>query len=330
MIRFFKRIGPLTSLGLLLISLAVWYPSLQGGRSGRFLFDELPMPFYELLTNLIPKESFWSVALMFALALLMAVLLSRFNTSWFFINQRTGMPAIVYILLTGLFPVYQVLNPVLPASFFLLLALSRMIQSFKLRSAASHYFEAGLYLGVAGLFYANYLWFILFLWIGGNVLRYLSLRENLLALFGLAAPHILTAAYYYLMKDDLFLYISKLQHHLFGPLQLHYWDVSAIMAGISVLLLVLVSSAFMLRMFNTKKIRSRKIFSLFFWMALVSLLVFFISPTGSVELIYILMIPLSFLLAHYFVLNTRNILAESLFILLILGILVVVYFPVIG
>ena len=62
--------------------------------------------------------------LSFLMVSLMAFLLVNFNTTVFFIHERTFLPALFYVLLGGFFPDHQLLNPVLPASIFLMLAIN--------------------------------------------------------------------------------------------------------------------------------------------------------------------------------------------------------------
>jgi hypothetical protein len=327
MITLFNRVGPLAIFLILLAGVAVWFPSLQEVPEGEFFYDAHPMPLYELLRCVLPLTSVWTGITMLAFVFIMAFFLNRFNGTYFFITFRTYLPAFFYVLLSGFFPVLQRLNPVIPGSFFLVLAISRLIDSYKVKGIANHYFEAGILLGVASLFYLNFIWFLLFLWIAKAILRSGRLREYLLALFGLMTPHLLVAAYYFLLKDDLTPYLTTLQQHLIGRGNMHHWSSVSLIVGALGGVIILVASGHMIRYFNTKKIRSRTIFSLMFWLAVFSILVFLLVPTASVEMVYVLSIPLSYLLAHYFAHKRQTVFAKTLFALFVLGMLLLVYFP---
>ena len=67
-------------------------------------------------------------------------------------------------------------------------------------------------------------------------------------------------------------------------------------------------------MFTKKKVKSRKIFSLLIWVGVIAILIYFISPSASVELVYILAIPASYILAHYYIgVRRKKIVPEILF-----------------
>ncbi len=97
---------------------------------------------------------------------LMAFLLVNFNTTVFFIHERTFLPALIYILFGGFFPDHQLLNPVLPASIFLMLAVMRIMESYHITGTAYSYFDAGILISTGSLFYANLIWFGLIVIIG--------------------------------------------------------------------------------------------------------------------------------------------------------------------
>ncbi len=63
------------------------------------------------------------VIVSFVLMILIALILIRFNISEFFINRRTFLPGILYILLYSLFPDYMVFNPALPAALLIIVAI---------------------------------------------------------------------------------------------------------------------------------------------------------------------------------------------------------------
>ena len=81
--------------------------------------------------------------------------------------------------------------------------------------------------------------------------------------------------------------------------------------------------AFLFTHLNIKKIKSRKTFSLLIWVFLISVAVYFIMPSVSVEIIWITAIPVSYFLAHYFIFIRKKLMAEIFLSVLFLIILLI-------
>jgi hypothetical protein len=74
---------------------------------------------------------------------------------------------------------------------------------------------------------------------------------------------------------------------------------------------------------NSKKIKSRKTFSLLIWAFLISLAVYFIMPSVSVEMIWITALPVSYFLTNYFLFIRKKLIPEIFLSVLFLLILLV-------
>jgi hypothetical protein len=64
---------------------------------------------------------------------------------------------------------------------------------------------------------------------------------------------------------------------------------------------------------NSKKIKTRKTFSILLWSFFISLIVYFALPSVSVEIIWITAMPASYFLAHYFVFVRKKLVPEIIF-----------------
>ncbi|MCX6253855.1 MAG: DUF6427 family protein [Bacteroidia bacterium] len=243
------------------------------------------------------------------------------NTIIFFINERTFLPALIYILLSGLFPQYQLLNPAIFAAMFLMLAIRRIVEAYRVPGIAYNFFDAGILIGIGSLFYANLIWFGLLILIGIAILRTGSIKEIALSFIGLVTPYILTFGIYYVLGKDIKDLLSLLEYNLFGkPAGYVFTRVTVIavtFAGLS----TLVSIVYLFMLMNTKKIKSRKTFSLLLWVFLIGVGVYFMVPSVSVEIVWITGIPVSYFWTHYFIFVKKELVPEiffSLFFVLIL------------
>jgi len=62
----------------------------------------------------------------------------------------------------------------------------------------------------------------------------------------------------------------------------------------------LVSLVHLTSVFNSKKVHSRKIFSLLIWVMLISVAVFIFVPSASVEVFSIFLVPASYIFSNYY------------------------------
>ncbi|HZY26389.1 MAG TPA: DUF6427 family protein, partial [Bacteroidales bacterium] len=263
------------------------------------------------------------VILSFLLVSLMAFLMVNFNTKVFFIHERTFLPAFFYILFGGLFPDQQLLNPVIPASIFLMLAIMRILDGYYKAGTAYNYFDAGILISAGSLFYANLIWFGLLVIIGIALLRTGNAKEIVISVLGLLTPYLITFGIYYVLGKDIFTLIKLIGDNLFTRATFYPLPRLTILALIFIGALILVSFFKLMQGMNSKKIQSRKTFSLMIWTLLISITVYFALPSASVELVWIMSIPVSYFLTHYFVFVKKKLVPEILFSFLCLFILLI-------
>jgi hypothetical protein len=287
------------------------------------IYETRPMPLYGLLKQLCGTGRMNGLFVTFPLVCLMLFLITNFNTTEFFINERTFLPALFYTLFSGFFPSYQVLNPVLPASLFLMLAFRRIINSYRNPGIAYNYFDAGVLIGVGTLFYADLVWLGILLIAGILLFRSISFSEFVLSIIGVATPFIITVGLYYVLGRDIMLFIDDIRDNLFEKVSsVQFTRLTVILLIYSGLLMVLASGFLLLRMYS-KKIKSRKIFSLLLWALLLAAVIFAFVPSVSTEVIWIAAVPASYILAHYFVFERKKVFAEVVFSLFFVIVLLV-------
>jgi hypothetical protein len=246
----------------------------------------------------------------------MAFLMVNFNTTVFFIHERTFLPAFFYVLFGGLFPDQQLLNPVIPASIFLMLAIMRILDGYNKTGTAYNYFDAGILISTGSLFYANLIWFGLLVIIGIALLRTGNAKEIVISVLGLLTPYLIIFGIYYVLGKDIFALIKLIGDNLFTRSTFYPLPRLTILALIFSGALILASFVQLMNRMNSKKIKSRKTFSLMIWTLLISITVYFALPSASVELIWVMSIPVSYFLTHYFVFVKKKLVPEILFSLL--------------
>ena len=303
---------------------AVWISAILNQRlHPRFIYETDPMPLYGLLKLVIRNSHNLGVILSFLMVSLMAFLMVNFNTTNFFINERTFLPALIYILFGGFFPDHQLLNPVIPASIFLMLAMYRIMDGYHKTGTAYNYFDAGILISTGSLFYANLIWFGLLVIIGIAIMRTGNLKEILISILALLTPYFITFGIYYVIGKDVGALMRLLRDNLFDRSIYYPFPKITIVALIFSSALLIVSIIQLMQRMNTKKIKSRKTFSLLLWTFIIAVIVYFAVPSASVELIWLMGIPVSYIMTHYYVFVKKKLVPEILFYVFVLFILLI-------
>lgn len=314
LLKFFKGTGPGVILVIVITLGVLWISAFFDPQPYPLsLYEVKPMPLYSLLLDLFGDHHLAGVILSFIMLSFLLFLLVNFNTMVFFISERTFLPAIFFLLLTSVFPELQVMNPVIPAALFLMFAVMRIMDSYRKQGTAFNFFDAGILISIGSLFYANMIWFGILVIIGIALLRTGNLKEILLVLTGLAAPYVLITGIYYVLGYDLKILLSGITENIAGVSPGYIFPRLTIVVLIYSGLVILASIAFLTRLMNSKKIKSRKTFYLLLWTFFISLGLYLLLRSVSVEMIWISAIPASYFLTHYFVFIRRKILPEIIF-----------------
>lgn len=319
MLRLFKGTGPGVIVLIILTMLLLWANTfIKQPVNPSSVYEQSPMPLYGILQSFFGTHN--RGALIFSILLLggMALLMVAFNTSVFFINERTFLPALFYILFSSLFPSQQILNPVLPAAIFLMLALVRIMGSYREQGLVYNFFDAGILIGIGTLFYAGMIWFSVLIIAGMVLLRPGNFTEIISALAGLLTPFLILSGIWYLAGNELKELLDVFTVNLFGEAVDFSLDRITVVISLLLTAVTLLSILFLLSGLNSKKIRTRKTFYLLFWILIISVSVYLFTRPVSVEIIWITAIPLSYLLSHYFVFDRNKYIPELLFSIIFL------------
>lgn len=330
LLRFFKGTGPGVILVIIVTLLAVWIrPFIQLRGHFSLYFDLSPMPLYGLISSLIGTNPFPGIILSLSLVSLMSILIVNLNSSLFFINERTFLPAFIYILISGLIPQFQLLNPAIFSALFLMMAIRRIMAAYRIQGTAYSFFDAGILIGIGSLFYANLIWFGILIIVGIALLRPGNAKEIALSVIGLVTPFLMTVGIYYVLDKDLRELLSVFQYNLFGKQTTNDFSRLMVITIIYLGFVLVTSISYLLMVMNTKKIQARKTFFLLIWVFLISGGVYVLLHSASVEIIWIIGIPVSYFLTHYFIFSRKKLIPEiffSIFIILILMIQVMYLF----
>jgi len=314
LLKIFRGTGPGVIVLIMMTMILLWLPPIiRPDALSACRFESQPMPLYNIIKSLIGSNSHSGVIFSFIILIFLIFLLVNFNTSVFFIGERTFLPAIIYVLFSALLSSLQVLNPVLPAAIFLMLALKRIMESYRKSGTAYNFFDAAILISTGSLFYANLIWFGILVFVGIALLRAGNLIEILTSLLGLITPYAILMGIYYVIERDPLSLLTVLGSNLFDDcpglslsrMELAVFTFSGIM--------LLFGTVFLLRQINIRKIKKRKTFFLLLWCLLITLILYFSLPSASGELLWIIMIPVSYILSNYFIFMKKKLVTEIFF-----------------
>ncbi len=282
-------------------------------------------PLYKLLISGVEQYplliTFLSFLLIFGEALLINYIVSKNEI----IDTTTYLPALVYAVLMSLQPEMFSLHPIVIANLFILLAVHKLMQTYRKETAYSEAFDTGFFISLACLFYIPSLVFILLLWIGLILIRPFIWREWAISLMGFLLPWTyLIFAYFWKGNLDMLQY-DALYYTLIVPGK--SFNTSSLSYSNYLQIAVLLISAFFttgrfLRDYNKGTVRSRSNLLLLLYFFIFSVISIILAPEYSIAYLSFLSIPFSILFSSYLLFAKKEWLAETLFILLIISVFI--------
>jgi len=313
LLRLFIRKQQFIIILILILALAFWLPSILNYKSSFFIFDFYPSPVYSPLQFIEYSFPRITVIISFFLLVLSGFLLTRLNVRFFFIPTRTQLPAFFFILICSSFIPLQRLNPVLISVIFLIMAVFKIFDTYKKERLCYNFFDAALLISAGSLFYFNLIFLIVVIWIGLIILRPFIWREWIFTIIGLLVPYIILFFYYYMMDLDIKSLLGTYKSYfLYKSYDINF-DLSYKLLAVYYLLMLIISSIYMIAVYPVKKIYARKYFMFFLWLFIVAIIIYFFIPSAGYEMIIIASLSISFLLAHFFVNVKPNWINSSLF-----------------
>jgi hypothetical protein len=313
LLKLFKSNQPAVVIFMVLLGICLWLKSFVHPAVEEVFFNNHPMPLFALLQHLL-GSGFASRLVALILLIITGFMLIRLNTKFIFIQDRTYLPLFFLLLIAGSSRIFQQLNPVIPAAIFVLLALERMLGTYRVDKLSLNPFEAAFMVAIASLFYAPAAFFILMIWIAVGILRPGYWREWIYTLLGFGMPYLFLYSYYYLSGIS----FSTQSRMLVDFIYLHYSPAvpssSYRLFLIYLTLLVLIAGISMIRYYPAKKILARRTFMLLFWWFLSVSVVFLALPSVSIEILILAAVPIAYVVAHFFLyVKSRPWIQELLF-----------------
>lgn len=319
-LRIYKINHPVIILLIFLLSGLIW--SLAFFNASFYEFPELnfEMPFYYWIYNWVSPYPFIARIISYILILIQASLLNRLNNRYFLLESRTYLPSLLFILMCSIFPL-QNLHPIIFSNLFLLIGIDKIFGTYRNDDKWSNYFDTGILISIASLFYIKYFFVIVIVWISLFTLRPFRGREWLLTIVGFLLPYIFVLSYFFVFEENVNYKMNIYFNQLFNFNNIFYYNYVYYAYLIILIILTAVSSFKILATLRKQKVSVRRFFHVFFWLFLISIVLFAISSFSKPSFLSIAAISLSFLFSNYF-LNVKSVFWREVIFTIILAIAV--------
>lgn len=319
LIRMFRSGYVVKIFMFLVISILLWIPA--------FITPSPPSTIstygiaYDLLISTFNITGLVSVIIAFLLLLGQAVIFNAVLVENPFFSRSVFLPALIYVILMSYHPSFLTLHPALIANYFLIFSLKNLYNTYARKEAFRESFNASFWVAVASLFYFPAIFMMILVWSAFLIFRINSWREWLISFIGSGSPYLLLIMGFYLF--DGMDYFSAYYPDSFSWLRVNLTLTTYDYIFWPVFLVLLLISFSKFSLGRTDKIISiRKGFAVVNAYLFISGLSVFISGPNPHLHAFLIFPPASVVIAFYFIEIRRMLVAELLFLLLLISIAV--------
>lgn len=251
------------------------------------------------------------------MVLLQAWLLNHLVSKHSILNKDSYMPALMFVMLNSLYPQQLFLNPQLIGNLFIILMFQRLCNLYESEKPLYIVLDSGLFLGMAVLFNYDTLIYLPFILISVILMTYFNIRFLLASIFGILLPIYLLGVVFFIndnFNDLLLIVNNSLERTYLNELDVNWIKI---IPWFLVVAIVFVSGISLQSHYFKNKVKTRRILFTVVLYIIISLLLVLIEDHNIVFAICSISVPVSIVMANYFVNSRLAILKETLFFLLI-------------
>lgn len=318
LVRFFRSHQPVLIIIIPVLAVLLWLPA--------FIHPILPivkhqMPLFELVVNPLLAYPLLCTIVAFILLIIQAFLFNYIIDKYEITGKRSYLPVLMYIVFTSFSPELLWLHPGLFANIFILLALNRVLATYRNTSALSPCFDAGFLIAIASLFYFPAALLIIFVLIAVLVLLPFSWRLWVIVILGFLLPYIYVHTWYFLFEGTEYLWIDRVLFPVIdrdivfsGEMAQPYSELILFVGIAAVLSIGRGADA------ANRSVQHRSTIAVLRWLFVIGALTLLITPTLSYIYFFVALLPLLVLITGYFLWARMVWVAEIVIWMLILTI----------
>ncbi len=324
-LRFLKSNQPFHFILIPVIVSVLWFRSFLSPDVFPFFAGENCMPLYKPLDQLLSGLPLIQNILAIALVILLSFMILHLNTVYDFIQIRTFLPSNIFVLIVSGLLSLHTLHPVYFGALFLLLCIYRIFDASENERAGAKAFDSGFYLSVGSLFYLNLIFYFPVIWAGLFLLwRKREWRDFAMSLTGMLLPWLFAFTWYFMTGSTEEL-TEVIVQNIVTPNRVLQGNIPFQIYLAFLTLITLWCSLFLLGQYDAKKSSTRKYFNIFFMIFSISVVLFFLLPASSHEILVVTAVPLTFLISNYLI-AMKSAFWGNLFILIFVGLIIYMQF----
>lgn len=324
MIDIFRRFNPLNIiwLAILLFIMRGAYLMLSDSVPAEFPL-QVAEPFFRALLPLVVIKTMsagLSVFLAGVVVLIQAVLINYLINVYNLLGRPSFLPALMYVVLSGLFTPFLVLSAPLLCNFVIIWMLFKLFELYKTEDSKGLAFDMGMLAAAGSLIYFPFTYFLAVIWFGLIIFRPFDWREWAASFIGYITVFFFIGVVYYL--TDRLPYLYKIWLPLgatfTGPKVLDQYDFLLL---IPVIIIIILGTFKLQENFFKSYVLIRKAFQLLFFMVVVASVSFYVRPKFGLSHFLLCAVPVAIFFAYYFLYASKRWVYETLFFLLITSII---------
>jgi len=324
MIKQFRNINPVNILFLAVITLLL--------RTGIFIHlpQQVSVDFIEPFTRFlvpVPENTLpvlTNIYLAAFLLLVQSLIFNRVVNSYNLVGKSTYLPALLFISVGSLFTPFLILSPALFCNFLLLWMLEKFLSMNKRDEVRSVMFDLGMMVALGTLIYFPFIAMLPVLWISLLIFRPFNWREWLAVVTGFITIFFFLGVFYYWNDslDQFYRIWLPLASKFPTNLRINLYDTLVLLPVAAILFLGVIQ---LQKNFFRSVVHLRKSFQLLFFMFVTGLISFYLKQDLRLYHFLLCVPPVAVLMAYYFVHASPRWLYESMYGILVAGI---IYFQV--
>lgn len=239
-------------------------------------------------------------------------------------QKANYLPAMSYLLVTSIFPEWNILSAPLVINTLLIWVWARMSNLYRSNQPKTTLYNIGVMIGLSTFFYFPSLAFVALMVFALMVTRRFDIAEWLISILGIITPWYFFTSYLFL-SDNLKGYHLPVFAVSYPHFHQSYWTVCAV--GI-VLLAFLTGAYFVQANFRRQLVQVRKSWSLILLYLVVAVFVPFINSTRTFEYWILAAVPLSAFLGSAFLYPVKRWLPGSIHWVMVGFVIIITYLAI--
>jgi hypothetical protein len=283
---------------------------------------ENAFPLFLYAFQIVRKSRIALIGISLLFVVLQAFFLTNVINKQGVLRDSSHLPALLYVVLMSCFPEQLSFNPLLFANFFIIVFLNSIFNFYRSDTAVFEVFNAGVFIGLASLFYWPCLFLFPLTMASLFVLRPFNMREWAVSILGVLLPFLFYGSVLFWLDMLSINSIKSILEPLYSvQFSTAYNGTYIILTAILAIIIIASLWRFSRDLNNFSKLRARKFLAIIVWFFLFAALSYLVAVKNTMIGLSFLAIPLSVIISNYFLSLKNQLLAELVFLLLLAAVI---------